>query len=101
MLNAREVYFVLKNLETVQNLDDLSQLYGYRRSTLRAQKAKGQQPDLAAWVRLWFSLNKVAHDTNEVIKTAHNEEKTEYEAGLSDLKILQNKIWKTISVLAS
>lgn len=101
MLNTREVYFVLKNLGTVENTDDLSQLYGYGPSTLRAQKAKGQQPDLAAWVRLWFALQEVSRDTEEAIKAAHNKAKKEYEAGLSDLKILQNKIWQTIEILAS
>ncbi|WP_417794676.1 hypothetical protein [Terasakiella pusilla] len=100
MLNTREVYFVLKNLETVQNLDELSEFYGYGRSTLRAQKAKGQQPDLAAWVRLWFTLNEVARDTNEVIKTAHIDEKHEYQNGLKDLRNLQNQIWQTIEILA-
>ncbi|WP_135074913.1 hypothetical protein [Terasakiella sp. SH-1] len=101
MMDTRELYEVLRNLGTVDNADSFSNLFGYGDSTIRSQFAKGISPDLGAWVRFWFALNEIANDTKSAIKTALNEERSEYFAGLEELRKLQTRVWQHVVELAS
>ncbi|WP_028880649.1 hypothetical protein [Terasakiella pusilla] len=99
-MDTRELYADLKSLGTVETADDYSNLFGYGDSTIRSQWAKDTSPDLSAWVRLWFSLTTIANDTEKAIKSALNEERGEYEAGLEELRKLQTRVWRHIEALA-
>ncbi|NVK20713.1 MAG: hypothetical protein HWE30_18655 [Methylocystaceae bacterium] len=100
-MDTRELYADLKSLGTVDSADEYSNLYGYSRSTIRSQWAKRQSPDLSAWVRLWFSLNSIAQDTEDAIKTVHNSERGAYTKGLEELRKLQSRVWQHVTELAS
>ena len=100
-MDTRELYADLKSLGTVDSADDFSTLFGYGDSTIRSQWTKHTSPDLSAWVRLWFSLNSIVQDTEGVIKSALNEDRGAYEAGLEELRKLQLRVWQHVTELAS
>ncbi|GGF73481.1 hypothetical protein GCM10011332_29440 [Terasakiella brassicae] len=100
-MDTRKLYANLKSLGTVETADEYSNMFGYGGSTIRSQWAKDTSPDLSAWVRLWFSLNSIADDTEGVIKTTHNSERDAYLQGLEELHVIQSKIWKHIAALAT
>ncbi|NVK20835.1 MAG: hypothetical protein HWE30_19320 [Methylocystaceae bacterium] len=100
-MNTRELYEKLKGLGTVDNADDFASLFGYRDSTIRSQWAKKALPDLSAWVRLWFSLDAIANDTEDAIKTVHNSERGAYTKGLEELRKLQSRVWRHVTEMAT
>ncbi|MDV7341571.1 hypothetical protein RYZ26_18345 [Terasakiella sp. A23] len=99
-MNTRELYADLKSLGTVETADEYSNMFGYGGSTIRSQWAKRKSPDLSAWVRLWFSLNSIAQDTEEVIKAVQNCEREAYLKGWEELRTLQTRVWRHIEALA-
>ncbi|WP_028880831.1 hypothetical protein [Terasakiella pusilla] len=63
--------------------------------------ARAEQPDIAAWVRFFFSVEKVANDTEEAAEKSNLHERNEYQAGLKDLRELQNQVWAHVAITAT
>ncbi|NVJ92985.1 MAG: hypothetical protein HWE34_15080 [Methylocystaceae bacterium] len=101
MLESKSVYLKLRKLNTIRNSDEFSEFFGYSKSTIRAQWARAEQPDIAAWMRFFFSVEKVANDTEEAAEKSNLHERNEYQAGLKDLRELQKQVWAHVAITAT